>query len=143
MRRVAKIVLAVLLMLAVASPAAHATLEKNKRLCPQRWQRGTWQVKQLIKCEVHLIGSPGGSDSALYVAWHESRFQPYVSNGSYAGLYQHALRYWRSRLHTWAPDFVHDPLNARTNIVVSLRMVRHDGTWCTTWFCADHTNWRS
>ena len=140
-RRVGLVLLALMLVLVVASPA-HAALERNKRLCPQRWRLGPWHVKQLIKCEAHLIGEPGGADSALYVAWHESRFKPRASNGTYAGLYQHSLRYWKDRVHRWAPDFDHSAYNARTNIVVSLRMARHDGTWCKNWFCADHVNWR-
>jgi soluble lytic murein transglycosylase-like protein len=95
-------------------------------LCLIDWQRSTWHVKKLIRCAASHYGVD--EDQALYIAWRESRYQPYAYNeaGEAAGIYQHLLKYWPER----AVDFgsanwsVYD---ARANILVTMRMVRRYG----------------
>ena len=97
------------------------------RICNVDWRKGTFQVKRLIRCAAHHWHVPGGADMALYVADRESHYYPNAYNPSgCAGIYQHMLRYWPSRaaaygFRGWSA------FNARANIIVTMRMVSHDG----------------
>jgi muramidase (phage lysozyme) len=67
-------------------------------------------------------------DKALYVAWRESRYRPsaYNATGDAAGIYQHLVRYWPQRAEVYG--FKNwSPFNARANVFVTMRMVRHYG----------------
>ena len=61
------------------------------------------------------------------------------NGGDYLGVYQHAARYWPARVRALAPTAWAKPLgpsafNARSNVVVALRMA-HAGGW-GAWSCA-------
>jgi hypothetical protein len=96
------------------------------RICPIDWRQSTWHVKQLIRCAAAHHGV--STETALYVAWRESRYRPsaYNAAGGAAGIYQHLLKYWPGR----AEDFGFrdwSVFNARANIMVTMRMVKHYG----------------
>jgi hypothetical protein len=95
-------------------------------LCPIDWRRSTWHIKQLIRCAAAHYGV--NEDEALYIAWRESRYQPYAYNeeGEAAGVYQHLIKYWPER----AVDFGSadwSVFDARANILVTMQMVRRYG----------------
>ncbi len=56
------------------------------------WDRDTgyrpYAIKRIIKCAVAHYPVQGGARKALYIAWRESRFDPYATNGSFKGVYQ-------------------------------------------------------
>lgn len=96
------------------------------KVCPIDWRQSTWHVKQLIRCAAWHHGV--STETALYVAWRESRYRPsaYNAAGGAAGIYQHLLKYWPGR----AADFGFrdwSVFNARANIMVTMRMVKHYG----------------
>jgi hypothetical protein len=98
----------------------------STKICPIDWRQSTWHVKQLIRCAASHHGV--SAETALYVAWRESRYRPsaYNAGGEAAGIYQHLLRYWPER----AADFGFKDwsvFNARANIMVTMRMVREYG----------------
>ena len=96
------------------------------RVCPIDWRQSAWHVKQLVRCAAAHFGV--GRDKALYVAWRESRYRPsaYNAAGDAAGIYQHLLKYWPRRAAVYGfKDW--SPFNARANIIVTMRMVRHYG----------------
>jgi hypothetical protein len=104
----------------------HAIHAPVPRICPIDWRQSAWHVKQLIRCAASHFGV--GRKKALYIAWRESRFRPsaYNAAGKAAGIYQHLLRYWPHRaedygFRNWSA------FNARANIIVTMRMVRHYG----------------
>ncbi len=95
----------------------------STKICPIDWRQSAWHVKQLIRCAAshHEVST----ETALYVAWRESRYRPsaYNAAGGAAGIYQHLLKYWPDR----AEDFGFrewSVFNARANIMVTMRMVR-------------------
>jgi hypothetical protein len=95
-------------------------------LCPIDWRQSTRHVKQLIRCAASHYGVD--QDEALYVAWRESRYQPYAYNeeGEAAGVYQHLLKYWPERtVEFGAADW--SVFDARANILVTMQMVRRYG----------------
>ena len=96
------------------------------RICPIDWRQSAWHVKLLIRCAASHFKV--GREKAVHIAWRESRFRPsaYNAAGNAAGIYQHLLRYWPHR----AKDYGFknsSPFNARANIFVTMRMVRHYG----------------
>ena len=96
------------------------------KVCPIDWRKSTWHVKQLIRCAASHHGV--STKRSLYVAWRESRYRPsaYNAAGGAAGIYQHLLKYWPDR----AADFGFrrwSAFNARANIMVTMRMVKHYG----------------
>jgi len=139
MRRVLFAALATLLVLSLApapSAAAGQDREVSHRICDFDWQEGTWHVKQLIKCAARHWDSPGTPRKAVQVARCESHLRPdaYNPNG-YAGLFQHATRYWPRRAdHYGVPD--RSVFNARANAIVSVRMARAIGSWSAWAGCA-------
>ncbi|MGH2680407.1 MAG: hypothetical protein ACRDG8_07975 [Actinomycetota bacterium] len=98
----------------------------STKICPIDWRQSTWHVKQLIRCAASHHGvSPR---KALHIAWRESRYRPsaYNAYGRAAGIYQHLTKFWPGR----ARDFGFrnwSVFNARANIMVTMRMVRHYG----------------
>jgi Transglycosylase SLT domain len=95
-------------------------------MCPIEWQRSTWHVKRLIRCAASHYGVD--EDEALYIAWRESRYQPYAYNeeGEAAGIYQHLLKYWPGRaVEFGSSDW--SVFDARANILVTMQMVRRYG----------------
>ena len=97
------------------------------KICNIDWRKGTWQVKQLIRCAAAHWHVPGGAGTALAIADRESQFRPRAYNPSgCAGIYQHMLRYWPGR----AADYGFtgwSAFNARANIIVTIKMVKRGG----------------
>jgi soluble lytic murein transglycosylase-like protein len=97
------------------------------RICNYDWQKGTWQVKQLIRCAADHWNVPGGESMALAIADRESRFRPNAYNPSgCAGIYQHMLKYWPGRAAAYGFSGW-SAYNARANIIVTMRMVDRGG----------------
>jgi soluble lytic murein transglycosylase-like protein len=95
-------------------------------LCPIDWRQSTQHLKKLIRCAASHYGVD--EDEALYIAWRESRYQPYAYNeeGEAAGIYQHLLKYWPERsVEFGAADW--SVFDARANILVTMQMVRRYG----------------
>ncbi|HJU57525.1 MAG TPA: hypothetical protein VJ774_02190 [Actinomycetota bacterium] len=119
--------------LLVVAPASAATPSEAQEVplwvCDYDWQEGSWHIKQLIRCAANRWDTPGGPVKAIEVARCESGLRPteYNPNG-YAGLFQHATRYWPGRADAYGmPD--RSVFNGRANIIVSVRMARSLGSW--------------
>jgi len=111
--------------LAVAQEAQIVPL----RVCDFDWREGTWQVKQLIWCAAARWNSPGTPRQAIRVARCESNLNPSAyDSGGYAGLFQHATRYWPGRADRWGQDD-RSVFNGRANVIVSIRMAHAYGSW--------------
>lgn len=131
-RTLAALTLTLILMALPAANAGavvpHEARRVPAKICDIDWRKGTWQVRQLIRCAAHRWAVPGGAAFALYVADRESNFLPHAYNASgAAGIYQHLLSYWPGRattfgFHGWSA------FNARANIIVTMKMV-HGGGW--------------
>jgi hypothetical protein len=122
--------------LAAATSSASST--GTSGLCAIRWYNNgsydTWAIKRIIRCAVHHFPVPGGASRALYVAHRESRFDPYARNGTNKGIYQQGKKFWPDRYRKFGFDYLkYNIYNARTNVIVSIRMVhRHGwGAWAT------------
>ena len=102
------------------------TTTKTYTLCPIEWRNGTGKVKDLIRCAAKHFGV--SADKALYIANRESNFHPtaYNSWSCAKGIYQHLCRYWPSRADAYGFDNW-SAYNARANIMVTMRMVKHYG----------------
>jgi transglycosylase-like protein with SLT domain len=128
---VAALFIAAILTLAPATISRGATPEARRRvpakICNIDWHKGTWQVKQLIRCAATYWRVPGGAGTALAIADRESQFRPRAYNPSgCAGIYQHMLRYWPGRASVYGfPGW--SAYNARANIIVTMRMVKRAG----------------
>jgi len=98
----------------------------------------TSEVRDTIRCGAVRFSVPGGIDKALSVASCESGFNERASNGGlYIGVYQQAARYWSGRVAVYNRS-VSDRWqvgkairNARSNVLVSLRMV--GASWVDDW----------
>jgi hypothetical protein len=89
-------------------------------------------VRDLIRCATSRWDVPGGAARATCVAQAESGLDPKTvsDDGSYVGLFQHSAEAWPDRYRAWTrPAWQLDerPLNARTNVIVTVRMVNADG----------------
>jgi hypothetical protein len=98
----------------------------------QWWDRDTGYrpnaIKRIIRCAVAHYPVQGGARKALYIAWRESRFNPYVSNGQFKGIYQQGTTWWPSRYRTYGFSYLRNRIhNARTNVIVSIRMAHAHG----------------
>ena len=97
------------------------------KICNYDWHKGTWQIKQLIRCAADHFRVPGGEGTALAIADRESQFRPNAYNPSgCAGIYQHMLRYWPGRATAYGFQGW-SAFNARANIIVTMRMVKQYG----------------
>ena len=91
---------------------------------------------RMITCATDIWSVPGGADRAICIANRESGLNPRASspNGGYLGLFQHSAKYWPSRYDTWtkpAWELRRTALSARTNAIVTMRMVHRIGRWLT------------
>ena len=91
---------------------------------------------RLITCAADTWTVPGGADRALCIATRESGLIPTASspNGEYLGLFQHSAKYWPARYDEWtkvAWTLRRSAFNARTNAIVTIRMVHGIGRWVT------------
>ncbi|HEY7399780.1 MAG TPA: hypothetical protein VH989_02660 [Actinomycetota bacterium] len=119
------------------TPALAVTTTANTvpdRVCDYHWKKGTWQLKQLIRCSARRWQVAGGPDKAVAVARCESNLNAKAYNpGGYAGVFQQAVNYWPGRSKTFG--FKHRSVfNGRANIIVSIRMAHRYG-W-SAWGCA-------
>lgn len=134
-RRLLAAAIALPALLTLVPTSAHATDRLvSRRLCDVDWKESRREVKRLIRCAARHWGSPGGPDKALEVARCESGFNSDAYNpGGYAGVYQHAIRYWPERADRWGfPD--RSVYNGRANIIVSIRMANSADGW-RIWGC--------
>lgn len=127
----ASLLTAVIMSFPVTTPS-QAMVQRDQlrvvstKICPIDWRQSAWHVKQLIRCAAAHHGV--SVDTALYVAWRESRYRPsaYNAAGGAAGIYQHLLKYWPERAEDFGfrdwPAF-----NGRANIIVTMQMVRRYG----------------
>jgi soluble lytic murein transglycosylase-like protein len=97
-----------------------------KRICAIDWRAGRREVKHLIRCAANHWGV--NPDKALTIAHRESLFDPdaYNSWSCAKGIYQHLCRYWPDRAYDYGFKG-RSAYNARANIIVTLKMVRHYG----------------
>jgi hypothetical protein len=143
MRKLLAVATAAVLIL-VAVPA-NADVDKW-RMQECRFARldgqGGWAQREVvltIQCSVAKWSVSGGADFATSVAACESGLRADAWNpGGYAGVFQHAVRYWPGRLRSLAPAWdkplASSPFNARSNVVVAIKMA-HAGGW-GPWSCA-------
>lgn len=92
-------------------------------------------VKRLIRCAVTRWPVDGGAEKAICIAKRESGLNPRATSepkGLYAGLYQHSVEFWPYRLAKWTRrvwELSDEPLNARSNVIVTIRWVHADDSW--------------
>jgi hypothetical protein len=121
-------------MLAAGGMTSRSTPAHASGICQFPWRTkhgyNTWQVKRTIKCAVAHFPVSGGQRKALHIAWRESRFDPHAAtpNGRFKGIYQQGVAWWPSRYRAYGfPYLLDNILNARTNIIVSIRMAHRHG----------------
>jgi soluble lytic murein transglycosylase-like protein len=97
-----------------------------KRICAIDWRAGRREVKHLIRCAANHGGV--NPNKALTIAHRESLFDPdaYNSWSCAKGIYQHLCRYWPDRAYDYGFKG-RSAYNARANIIVTMKMVRHYG----------------
>ncbi|HJR96372.1 MAG TPA: hypothetical protein VJ979_00525 [Actinomycetota bacterium] len=111
--------------------AAHAReIGVSPDVCRIDWRKGSWHVRQLVRCAANRWNVPGGARMALYIADRESNFEPraYNSYSGASGVFQHLSRYWGGRADAFGFDGW-SAFNARANIMVTMRMVHRIGSW--------------
>ena len=89
-------------------------------------------ARRLIRCASDRWEVPGGFEKALCIAEAESGLNPSTTSqgDEYLGLYQHSAEAWPARFEAWtrpAWDLDESALSARTNAVVTMRMVNSNG----------------
>lgn len=96
-------------------------------------QHAKWtvlEVKKTIHCVVSKWPVPGGYLKAAAIAYRESKFAWWAYNPSGAcGIYQHLMSYWPGRENTYDKNLGlgESCYNARSNIIVAVRMVHASG----------------
>jgi hypothetical protein len=100
---------------------------KRRPICPINWHKGPAAVERLIRCAALHWHVPGGPQTAISIAWRESRMRPNAYNLSGAeGIYQHMRQYWPKRAAIYG--YAHaSAFNARANIMVTMQMVQAGG----------------
>lgn len=89
-----------------------------------------------MECAIAKWSVPGGVSKAQAVGACESEWWRLAVNGSYRGLFQHAIAYWRGRVHDYRPPgwrLAPSWANSRSQIVVTVRMA-HGSGW-GAWAC--------
>ena len=133
---IAALTTAMLLLAGPAPGASATTAEIPRRVCDVDWSRGTWHVRQLIRCAARRWDSPGGGAKAIAVAECESHLRPHAYNPrGYAGLFQQSTRYWASRAQRWGQPH-RSVYNGRANVIVSIRMAASTTAWRDLAGCA-------
>lgn len=134
-RRALLAALASALLISGTTGIAGAVPRVPARICDYDWQRGTWQIKQLIRCAAVRWDSPGTPGHAVQVARCESELRPDAYANGYAGLFQQARPYWPGRAERFGqPD--RSVFNGRANVIVSIRMAASTGSWSAWGGCA-------
>jgi hypothetical protein len=124
----------ILTALIIAFPGARASAMTGEvaysytphKICAIDWRAGKHEVKHLIRCAAHHYGV--NADKAIAIAHRESTFEPgaYNSLSCAKGIYQHLCRYWPDRAYEYGFKG-RSAFNARANIIVTMKMVRHYG----------------
>ena len=120
----------ILTALIIASPASPMTGEAYsytpRKICAIDWRVNKRHVKHLIRCAAHQYGV--NADKAISIAHRESHFDPDAYNAwsCAKGIYQHLCRYWPGRAYDYGFKG-RSAFNARANIIVTMKMVRHYG----------------
>lgn len=88
---------------------------------------------RMITCATDRWPVPGGAEKAICIAERESGLIPWASSptGQYVGLFQQSAEDWSVRYDEWTKplwELKRNPLNGRTNAIVTIRMV-NDGGW--------------
>jgi hypothetical protein len=111
---------------AMRTDTLHHHVLHAPKICPIPWRKGRRYVESLIGCAARYFGV--SRHQALHVAFRESKFHPRAYNwrSCAKGIFQHLCRYWPERaaqygFNGWSA------FNARANIFVTMRMVRHYG----------------
>lgn len=138
-RRVLVLLLMTTTVLVGGVGVQNASAHHKPGVCDFHWARdggySAWGVKQIIRCATENYWVPGGASKALSVARCESRYNPYARNGPYKGVFQQASHFWTGRYREFGSKYLDNAIyNARTNILVSIRMAHKLG-W-SHWACA-------
>ncbi len=141
MRRIV-LSLAAVLLLGTPAAAHHRNPDRDVPCERVHWRGERVEdvreaVRKLIRCAERRWPVPGGVEKALAVARCESGFFPDAYGGGNAGVYQHNLTYWRARWERWGYPLGlgSSPYNARSNVVVTMRMIHSSRSWAP-WSCA-------
>jgi hypothetical protein len=98
------------------------------KICTQK-AKSQDGVKALIKCVAPKLGV--STSYALYIAYRESRYNPYVCNSSdHCGVYQDARAIWNYEVSNYVYGHLLGNLsriNGRANVILNLRYVSHHG----------------
>ncbi len=91
-------------------------------------------ARAVIRCAVARWPVPGGAKRAICIARRESGLNPKAMSPHklYLGLFQHSAKDWKRRYRAWTkPSWNLGPsaLNARTNAIVTMRMVHAARSW--------------
>lgn len=136
------VVIAALAVLAFDdSKARPAELSRRQTTCRvneagRRWNHA--DVKRVIRCGNRHYDPPGGVRMSLCVARNESGFGARAKSpsGTYLGVYQHSRHYWPERQRSYdhrhrdrgdIHEIADSALNARANVLVTLRMAERGG----------------
>lgn len=90
-------------------------------------------VQRIVACTAKAFGVM--PRRAIRVAACESSLDPRAFNGTHAGLFQHALKYWGRRWREMGRGYgvPNDPFDPLANSIVTMQMVRESG-W-SAWSC--------
>jgi len=119
------------LVLLLAAPAVADTWRDKECRFNDLRSGNTWttyEVEKTIRCATAKWYVPGGTPKAFSVAQCESGTDLLDhSTDGYAGTYQHAVQYWDARRAALRPqgwELAPSVYNARSNVVVAIRMAR-------------------
>lgn len=121
--------------LALVGAAAPAVADHRPGPCALHRQDGEGvrhYTKRLIRCATDEWPVRGGAEKAICIAQAESHLNPKArsAHGTYLGLFQHSADAWPDRYRTWTKrrwELDDRALNARTNAIVTIRMVSANG----------------
>lgn len=131
MRRLFTVVLLTAIILFSLAFGASAARTSVARICTQKAQ-GPSSVVALIKCVTTHLYVPGGTSKALYIAYRESHYQPWVHNprSSACGVYQFVTGTWNSVVRTYLYGHALGSIyceNGRMNTFLALRYAHYHG----------------
>jgi hypothetical protein len=120
--------------------SAEAKVRDTQRYCRTSDGNG-WShkdVRQSIRCAATKWHVPGGPSKAVRIARCESGLNPRARLGQFSGVFQQGSSWWRGRFRQYNPNHGYklsrSIWNARSNIVVSVRMMHAVGLG--PWSCA-------
>lgn len=136
MRYLRALILTVLVAVPLSPAPAHAATVKPWPICKFQYADGKtgWsptEVRRTIRCAVRYWPVPGGFQQADYIAWRESRYTQYATNGSCAGVYQWMDSTWANMLRAYprVAAISTSRYNARANVLMAVRYAHTHGNW--------------